>query len=171
MVIDTTKLGSPLMMTKRNLKLFFGVLVLGAAVVFVPRDAYKRWMVRRDISALASPTFGIKRHAQNRIVRQGVSALPELLAAFDTTHDEQQKALICYLIGSIDPARYGQILLSSNAAQNVCVISRYLNKEAVRSMRKEERDAIAKHYRDFAGSLSHEQRNCATSVIQQIEER
>jgi hypothetical protein len=160
-------------MQNRKLNLVLGgigLIAIGAAIAFFPKDQWQRWLLRREIARLSRSEFETQRNAQNRIIQRGVAALPELLAALDTAEDEKQKALVCYLIGAIDPMSYKQVLLSSNSTQNVCIVSRYLNKDAIRSLQREECESIIQHYRRLSSTLNEEHRKCAESIIQFVGE-
>ena len=171
---ECTQSDSPVTISSWKLKFALGVvsvIVLCVMAAFFPTVQWQRWQLKRQIQKLGCAKFETQRSAQARIIRAGTTALPELLAALANTKDEKQKALVCYLVGAIDPKSYKDVLVSSNSSQNACAFSKYLNRDAIANLRSEDRDVIIAHFRQLSSTLSAEQRKCAESIVQSIEPR
>ena len=119
-----------------------------------------------NITDLKSRDFHKLRQAQSKITAEGQTALPKLSQVARSSDNEQQVALCCYLIGTIDKNAYKTILIDLAIPEKLCTVLRYPCPKAISSLSQEQRREIESHFASISAALSKDEAACIAKLTQ-----
>lgn len=121
--------------------------------------------LKEEIAALKSGDFLEVRWAQREILANGSVALGELFTTARESNDAQQVGLCSYLIGEIDKETYKRVLTELTVPSRICLILRYPNNPAVKSLAADDRKQIAAHFENIRNMITKDERTCIEAVM------
>ena len=126
--------------------------------------------ITSSIKDLAAQDFRKARTAQITLIDCGEAAIPELKQAFNTATNEQQIALCAYAISEISTVTYSELLLSSNAVDNLCAIEKYFNKTAFAKLHEDQREKVIERFKHLESGRASDKQECLTRLLKQMSE-